>query len=81
MMDIEKIINDWDPYQLFSFAPEDEYKDEISKIKSYVKINQSFDGLTKYLEQIFDNEIIFEKEKKDFLKISKKILNSAHQHL
>lgn len=48
---------------MFSFAPEDEYKDEISKIKSYVKINQSFDGLTKYLEQIFDNEIIFEKER------------------
>lgn len=63
---------------MFSFAPEDEYKDEISKIKSYVKINQSFDGLTKYLEQIFDNEIIFEKEKKDFLKIVKKILNSAY---
>lgn len=78
MMDIEKIINDWDLYLLLPFAPKDEYKDEISKINIYVKINQSFDGLTKYLEQIFDNEIIFEKEKKDFLKIVKKILNSAH---
>lgn len=37
---------------MLPFAPNDEYKDEISKIKSYVKINQSFDGLTKYLELI-----------------------------
>ncbi len=75
MMDIEKIINDWGPYQLFSLAPEDEYKDEISKINTYVKTNQSVDRLTKYLEQIFDVDIIFVEEKKDFLKISKKILN------
>lgn len=75
MMDIEKIINDWDPYLLLPFAPKDEYKDEISKINTYVKTNQSIDRLTKYLEQIFDNEIFFEKEKKDFLKIARKILN------
>lgn len=77
-MDIEKIINDWDPYSLFPSAPKDEYKDEISKINTYVKTNQSIDRLTKYLEQIFDVDIIFVEEKKDFLKIVKKILNSAH---
>lgn len=78
MMDKEKIINDWDPYLLLHFAPKDEYMDEISKINTYVKTNQSIDRLTKYLEQIFDVDIIFVEEKKDFLKISKKILNSAH---
>ncbi|WP_151409788.1 DUF1871 domain-containing protein [Anaerococcus sp. Marseille-P9784] len=77
-MDIEKIINDWDLYLLLPFAPKDEYKDEISKINIYVKTNQSIDRLTKYLEQIFDVDIIFVEEKKDFLKIVKKILNSAH---
>lgn len=75
MMDIEKIINDWDPYLLLPFAPNDEYKDEISKINTYVKTNQSLDGFTNYLEQIFDVDIIFEEEKKDFLKIARKILN------
>lgn len=75
MMDIEKIINDWDPYSLFPFAPNDEYKDEINKINTYVKTNQSLDGFTNYLEQIFDVDIIFEEEKKDFLKIARKILN------
>ena len=77
-MDIEKIINDWDPYSLFPFPPKDEYKVEISKINTYVKTNQSLDGLTNYLERIFDVDIIFVEEKKDFLKISKKILNSVH---
>ena len=74
-MDIEKIINDWDPYSLFPFASNDEYKDEISKINTYVKTNQSLDGFTNYLERIFDVDIIFVEEKKDFLKIARKILN------
>ncbi len=74
-MKIEKIINDWDPYSVFPFAPKDEYKDEISKIKNYTKRNQSLDDLTKYLGQIFDVDIIFEEEKKEFSKIAKKILD------
>ncbi|WP_311481462.1 DUF1871 domain-containing protein [uncultured Anaerococcus sp.] len=74
-MNIEKIINDWDPYSVFPFAPKDEYKDEISKIKNYTKRNQSLDDLTKYLGQIFDVDIIFEEEKKEFSKIAKKILD------
>lgn len=68
-MNIEKIINDWDPYSVFPFAPKDEYQDEINKIKNHIKRNQSLDGLTKYLEKIFEDE------KKDFFKIAKKILD------
>lgn len=74
-MRIEKIINNWDPYSVFPFAPKDEYQDEISKIKNHIKINQSLDALTKYLEHIFDVDIIFEDEKKEFFKIAKKILD------
>lgn len=74
-MKIDNIIKEWDPYSLFPFAPEDEYKDEISRIKTYIKKNQSLDGLTKYLGRIFDIDIIFEEEKKNFLKIAKKILD------
>ena len=74
-MSIENIINDWDPYSLFPFAPKDEYKDEIGKIKTYVKRNHSLDDLTKYLGRIFDVDIIFEDEKKEISKIAKKILD------
>lgn len=73
-MDIEKIINSWDPYSLFPFAPKDEYSEEISKIENYVKKNHDLEALNKYLGLIFDTGIIFEEEKKDFLKIAKKIL-------
>lgn len=74
-MRIEKIINNWDPYSVFPFAPKDEYQDEISEIKNHIKSNQSLDDLTKYLERIFDVDIIFEDEKKEFSKIAKKILD------
>lgn len=73
-MDIEKIINSWDPYSLFPFAPKDEYSEEISKIEDFIKKNRDVEALSKYLGLIFDTGIIFEEEKKDFLKIAKKIL-------
>lgn len=73
-MDIEKIINSWDPYSLFPFAPKDEYSTEISKIEDFIKKNHDVEALSKYLGLIFDTGIIFEEEKKDFLKIAKIIL-------
>ena len=36
-MDIEKIINSWDPFSLFPFAPIDEYSWEICKIDNFIK--------------------------------------------
>lgn len=73
-MKIEKIINSWDPYSLFPFAPKDEYNDEICKIENFVKKNHDVEALSKYLGKLFDNQIIFEEDKGDFLKIAKVIL-------
>ncbi|WP_311480776.1 DUF1871 family protein [uncultured Anaerococcus sp.] len=73
-MKIERIINSWDPYSLFPFAPKDEYSTEISKIEDFIKKNHDLEALSKYLGKLFDDQIIFEEEKKDFLKIAKKIL-------
>lgn len=56
------------------FAPKDEYNDEICKIENFVKKNRDVEALSKYLGLIFDTGIIFEEEKKDFLKIAKIIL-------
>ena len=74
-MNIEKIINNWDPYSLFPYAPKDEYSKEISEIKNYINTNNDIGDLTNYLGQLFDKEIIFEEEKKNFLEIAKKILD------
>lgn len=73
-MNIEKTINSWDPYSLFPFAPKDEYSTEISKIENFIRNNHDVEALSKYLGTIFDDQIIFEEDKKDFLKIAKIIL-------
>ncbi|WP_311481414.1 DUF1871 domain-containing protein [uncultured Anaerococcus sp.] len=73
-MDIEKIINSWDPYSLFPFAPKDEYSTEISKIEDFIKKNRDVEALSKYLGKLFDDQIIFQEDKGDFLKIAKIIL-------
>lgn len=76
--DIEKIINEWDPVDLFLLAPKDEYKKEISEIV-YVcenSINVSEIKFSKLIKMIFENsfgkELIF---KSDELEIAKKIIN------
>ncbi|HCJ4337990.1 TPA: DUF1871 domain-containing protein, partial [Listeria innocua] len=40
---VEKIINDWDPIELFPLAPKDEYSQEINKIISIVIENPKID--------------------------------------
>ena len=76
-MNTKFIINEWDPYSLFPFAPNDEYIDEINRINYFLKTKHDLDDLIKFLEEIFDLDIILD-EKKDFTKIAKKILNQAH---
>ena len=77
-MNTKLIINEWDPYSLFPFAPNDEYIDEINRMNYFLKTKHDLDDLIKFLEEIFDLDIILDEEKKDFTKIAKKILNQAH---
>ncbi|HCK0308575.1 TPA: DUF1871 family protein, partial [Listeria innocua] len=52
---VEKIINDWDPIELFPLAPKDEYSQEINKIISIVIENPKIDVnvLAKGIRKIF----------------------------
>lgn len=52
---VEKIINDWDPVDLFPLAPKNEYSQEINKIISIVKENPNIDisGLAKVIRKFF----------------------------
>lgn len=74
-MKTKLIINEWDPYSLFPFAPSDEYIGEINKINDFLKTKQDLDDLIKFLGELFDLDIISDEEKKDFTKIAKKILD------
>ncbi|EAF5695978.1 TPA: DUF1871 family protein, partial [Listeria monocytogenes] len=62
---VEKIINDWDPIELFPLAPKDEYSQEINKIISIVQENPNIDmnvlgkGIRKIFIDSFGENLIF----------------------
>ncbi|MGX7047945.1 hypothetical protein RU86_GL000619 [Lactococcus piscium] len=76
--DLEKIINKWDPVDLFPMAPKDEYKQEISDLVDICEENTEISEteLSKVIKMIFENrfgkEVIF---KKNELEIAKKIIS------
>ncbi len=72
-MDVRKIINEWDPYSLFPYAPENEYELEIKKIESFVSTNNVKTDLSEFIKSIFDFEDISE-DKKTLDDIVEKIL-------
>lgn len=74
-MTVKKIINDWDPYSLFPYAPIDEYDEEIRVIESYILQNSKFkiNELANFIKDLFDEDLIVS-EKQDYIRIAKKIL-------
>jgi hypothetical protein len=55
---VTKIINKWDPMNLFPMAPDNEYKYEIKKIVDFVKSNPSVtsEQLAAWINQLFENQ-------------------------
>ena len=39
---IEKIINEWDPIELFSLEPKDEYNQEIKKVVDILNLRELY---------------------------------------
>ncbi|EAD6956814.1 DUF1871 family protein [Listeria monocytogenes] len=74
---VEKIINDWDPIELFPLAPKDEYSQEINKIISIVQENPNIDmnvlgkGIRKIFIDSFGEKLIFKNNEDE---IAEKIL-------
>ncbi|MBC1472943.1 DUF1871 family protein [Listeria seeligeri] len=75
---VEKIINEWDPIDLFPLAPKDEYNQEIKKIVNVLKdkslLNE--ENLANILKLIFvesfGEDLFFRDNELD---IAKKLLN------
>ena len=59
---IKEIIDNWDPYDLLDFAPDDEYSSEIREIAEYLNKNKSVneESFKKFIENLFDFEDIKE---------------------
>ena len=75
---IKKRINEWDPVNLLSFSPEDEYDIEIQEIYDLFEAEETKLGLVIYT--IFKNYFgaSFTKDKKDCFSVAKKILNDIY---
>lgn len=50
---IGKIINEWDPIELFPFSPKDEYKDEILLITKLVENTKNKTEIANGVQRIF----------------------------
>ena len=74
---INAIIDEWDPLDLFPFAPKDEYRDESILInEAYHKINNSTE-LAKEIYGIFSDGFgkeVFTKSMDDCIRIAELII-------
>lgn len=77
MSKTKRIINDWDPMNLLSHAPDDEYEDEITLINDFLAhtsgVNQLAYEIRFIFIRMFGND--FKKSYDDCLEIAKQLLN------
>lgn len=75
---IKNIINEWDPIDLFPFAPEDEYNKEIEKIYDILTLDISLEALTIKIKQVFVDsfgEDMFFRDDESVSQIAEKLKN------
>ena len=78
---IKEIINNWDPINLLSHAPNDEYKPEIEEVEFLLKSTKDISELSTGICNIFlkyFGDDIFQKSYSECTLIAKKILDSIH---
>lgn len=82
LMSVKEIINKWDPIDLLSHAPDDEYHSEISEISELLKKSTDLeliaDGIYSVFNKSFRGE--FSKTKDECRKIAKLILIEVESH-
>jgi len=76
-MSVKEIIDWWDPIDLLSHAPDNEYHSEVEKIENLLKITKDCDAIADGIFTIFLNAFgvdVFKKTKQDCIEIADKIL-------
>ncbi|WP_430022783.1 DUF1871 family protein [Paenibacillus sp. MABNR03] len=81
---VKRIIDEWDPIDLFPYAPEDEYEEEIKQIEDCI-VNSSLekDNLGKEIYEMFRRRFgsdIFTQSLESCINIANKILNASHDN-
>jgi hypothetical protein len=74
---VAKIINDWDPIDLFPYAPKDEYEVEIDMINKLLNESTDLEHLANNINTVFTRRFgddVFTKKYNECFNIAKKIL-------
>ncbi|MBR1770656.1 MAG: DUF1871 family protein [Lachnospiraceae bacterium] len=74
---IKKVIDEWDPIDLFPFAPDNEYEVEIADVEALVDFGCDADELAEGIYRIFMKAFgadVFRKTESECAEIAKKIL-------
>ncbi|HEY8389785.1 MAG TPA: DUF1871 family protein [Clostridia bacterium] len=81
---ISRIINEWDPIDLFPAAPKDEYDGEINKISSFITNNKIITSLklANIIHDVFIEsfgENIFKSSIDECLNVANKLLSNMNK--
>lgn len=74
---VAKIINDWDPIDLFPYAPKDEYEVEIDMINKLLNESTDLEHLANNINTVLTRRFgddVFTKKYNECFNIAKKIL-------
>lgn len=74
---VAKIINDWDPIDLFPYAPKDEYEVEIDMINKLLNESTDLEHLANNINTVLTRTFgddVFTKKYNECFNIAKKIL-------
>lgn len=75
---IKDIINEWDPIDLFPYAPTDEYENEVHLLEDFVKSKEmSEEILGNEIHKIFEKRFgadVFKQNKSECSKVANRIL-------
>lgn len=77
---VKTIINDWDPLNLLSHAPDDEYNTEIKEIEKLLETTKNCTDLAEGIYSIFIRffgENSFKKSKPECILIAQRILSTS----
>ena len=76
---VAKIINDWDPIDLFPYSPKDEYEVEIELISELLHKTTDVERLANDISTIFIKRFgddVFNRRYNECLSVAKKILDN-----
>ncbi|WP_026892176.1 DUF1871 family protein [Lacrimispora aerotolerans] len=74
---VAKIINDWDPIDLFPYSPKDEYEMEIDLISKLLDESTDLEHIANCISTVFTSRFgddVFTKKYNECFNIAKKIL-------